>query len=241
MQLLGYLFLFAAVLAAVYLFVPAGQPVDRLSPRLMRHSKPRPQRAIDSSEWLERADAHEHHSRGHAERVATLASALAAAAGLPPDVGDRVHQAALYHDLGLLDVSTDLISKRDRLSQREFSQVWHHSVKGAARVLELTRDAEMATWVRWAHERWDGLGYPDALAGQDIPLPARILRLADSAESMLQERPYRPAMVPDEVAHELNRLAGIVYDPSLVPLFLNLVLPNYLFRTAGGARSPQAF
>jgi HD-GYP domain-containing protein (c-di-GMP phosphodiesterase class II) len=82
--------------------------------------------------------------------------------------------------------------------------------------------------VRWHHERWDGLGYPDGLAGRQIPLPARILRLADTAEAMLQPRPYRPAFAGEEVVNEINRLAGVAFDPDLARIFVDYVLPRYL-------------
>ncbi len=235
-QLLGYLFLFAAVLVAVYLFLPASKPLERSGSGAWRRRPAPPKQRVDPAELIEQADAHERYAAGHAERVAKLAAALAVAAGLPRDLCERIHQAALYHDLGMLDVPAELIAKPGGLSAAEWAQVWRHPVKGAARILDLTRDAEMATWVRWAHERWDGLGYPDALAGADVPLPARILRLADSAEAMLQSRPYRPAMVPDDVAREINRLSGIVYDPALVPLFVDYVLPNHVLQQVGGSR-----
>lgn len=235
-QLLGYLFLFAAVLVAVYLFLPASKPLERPSDaRWRRRPPPPPKRVVNPSAWVEEADAHERYPAGHASRVAKLASALAVALGLPRDLCERIQQAALYHDLGMLDVPAELIAKPAELTSAEWGQVWRHPVRGAARVLDVTRDAEMATWVRWAHERWDGLGYPDALAGPDIPLPARILRLAEGAEAMLHARPYRPALVPDDVAQEINRLSGIVYDPALVPLFVDYVLPNYVLQQVGGS------
>ncbi|MEB3284453.1 MAG: HD domain-containing phosphohydrolase [Candidatus Sericytochromatia bacterium] len=224
-QLVGYLFFFAAVLVAVYLFFPPSRPVV---PRRRESRRPLP--AAEPGDLVARADAHERYPRGHSERVAALALALAGAAGLPRETRERIHQAAIFHDLGMLEVPEALIAKPGSLSPAENAQIWRHSVKGAAQVLDLTRDAEMATWVRWAHERWDGLGFPDGLAGVDIPLASRILRLADSAEAMLHPRPYRGALVPDDVAREIEGLSGIVFDPALVPLFLEHVLPNHVLQ-----------
>ena len=114
------------------------------------------------------------------------------------------------------------------LSQPELFRLWEHPARGAQPALEITGNQTVSQWVRWHHERWDGLGYPDGLAGTAIPLPARILRLADSADAMLHPRPYRGALSPEETTSELNRLAAVSYDPDLARVFVNVVLPQFI-------------
>ncbi|MEB3329845.1 MAG: HD domain-containing phosphohydrolase [Candidatus Sericytochromatia bacterium] len=241
-QLLGYLFFAAALLVALYFLWPGGEPPrPTAAPATWPRRKAAPPRAPhleDVAALIERTDAHERYPAGHAARVARLASALAHAVGVEREERGRIHQAALLHDLGMLDVATDLVAKPQLLTQAEFLQVARHTLRGAARALEITGDREVAGWVRWSHERWDGLGFPDGLAGEQIPLGARILRLADSAEAMLQDRPYRPALVPDEVKAEINRLAGIAFDPMLAAVFVDYVLPRQLLQEVEGAEAP---
>ncbi|MEB3198508.1 MAG: HD domain-containing phosphohydrolase [Candidatus Sericytochromatia bacterium] len=230
-QLLGYLFLFGAILVLVYYLLPAQAPGE--APRAApapRKGGTKPHRAIDMADLIAQSDAHERYVPGHAGRVARLASALAGAAGLPAELRARIHQAGLLHDIGMMEVPAELLARSSVLPQADMGPIWRHPVRGAAKALELTKDPELAGWVRASHERWDGLGYPDGLAGEEIPLPARILRIADSAEAMLQDRPYRPALIPDEVSAELIRFSGVMYDPHLVPLFVDYVLPHYLLQ-----------
>jgi HD-GYP domain-containing protein (c-di-GMP phosphodiesterase class II) len=238
-QLLGYLFFAAALLVALYFLWPGGDaPQARVAPAGWPRRKAAPRQAPqleDVAALIERADAHERYTPGHAARVARLASALAHAVGVEREERGRIHQAGLLHDLGMLDVPPDLVAKPQLLTQAEFQQIARHPLRGAARALEITGDREIAGWVRWSHERWDGLGFPDGLSGEQIPLGARILRLADSAEAMLQDRPYRPAMVPDEVKAEINRLAGIAFDPTLAALFVDFVLPRQLLQEVAGS------
>ncbi|HEY9722935.1 MAG TPA: HD domain-containing phosphohydrolase, partial [Oscillatoriaceae cyanobacterium] len=126
-----------------------------------------------------------------------------------------------------------------RLSQSECFRIWEHAVRGARRALELTGSQAVSQWVRWHHERWDGLGYPDGLVGEQIPLPARILRLADGADALLHERPYRAAMTGEETLAELNRLSAVVSDPALTRIFVDDVLPAYLADQGGLWRKPS--
>jgi HD-GYP domain-containing protein (c-di-GMP phosphodiesterase class II) len=223
LHLLGFFFLFLGILAAVYFYAPipgrkpvAVAPVKR-----------------DLAAWVAAADAAERYGPGHARRVADLALRLAEAIALDEALRPRLEQACLLHDVGMVDLAPALVARPGFLAQAELFKLWDHAADGARIAQQVTRDAGVAQWVRWHHERWDGLGYPDGLAGRQIPLPARILRLADTAEAMLQARPYRPAFGGDEVVAEINRLAGVAFDPDLTRLFVDYVLPRYLEEQAG--------
>ncbi len=227
--LFGYLCFFFASLAVFYFLLPGPKGEgDEDASGAFRRAKPAKPKDLDA--LVREADAHERYGPGHARRVADLALALADAVALPAEERGRLERAALLHDVGELDFPADLLAGSGLLSQPDLHRVWTHTARGAQRALEVTNDPTVATWVRWSHERWDGLGYPDGLAGTQIPLPARILRLADSAEAMTQARPYRPAMRPEDAMAEINRLAGIAYDPELARIFVDYVLPRKLGR-----------
>lgn len=233
--LLGYLLLLLTVCVGIYQFLPRPKPVVEIP---IREEAPAavPRRSL--VEWARLADKHEGYAIGHAERVAALALALADAVGLAETERGPLHQAALLHDVGEIDFEQDLLARGGPLSQAEFFRLWEHPARGAQLALEITGNQTVSQWVRWHHERWDGLGYPDGLVGPAIPLPARILRLADSADAMLHARPYRGAMSPDEAMAELTRLTAISYDPNLAKVFIHEVLPQFLEAATRPAAPP---
>ena len=235
LQLLGYLFLVLAALFALFQLLPAPeeeQTASGLKPgrRRRRRGQKKHRTPLD---WARADDEAEGYAPGHAERVARLSVHLATALGLPDELKQRLELAALLHDVGEIDFAPQLLQRPGPLSQAELFELWQHPVLGAKRALELTESQAVSQWVRWHHERWDGLGYPDGLTGAQIPLPARILRLADTADAMLHPRPYRAAFAPEEVAAEINRLAGVAYDPALTQIFLDDVLPVHLSEQEG--------
>lgn len=128
--------------------------------------------------------------------------------------------AALLHDIGQMD-NYDFIQEERRLMPNELRLLEEHPLQGYRFILENLgpQYEKAAKWVRWSHERWDGTGYPDGLVGEQIPIPARILAVVDAYCAMSQKRPYRRALSPEEVIAELNRYAGIYYDPQIVQLF----------------------
>lgn len=232
-SLFGYFCLFLALLTAFYFVLPSPRRDEDEEGWTFR--KPGKAQAKSLAALVAEADAHERYAPGHARRVADLALALADAIAFPPAERARLEQAALLHDVGELDTAAELIGKPGLLTQPELHKLWKHPAAGAARTMALTKDPIVASWVRWSHERWDGLGYPDGLAGPQIPLPARILRLADSLEAMSQVRPYRGALDLQEAGTEINRLAGISYDPELARIFVDYVLPRWAEKRGAGA------
>lgn len=227
LYLLGFLFLFVGTLASVYFYLPwpAGKRAEAEEAQTL------PRRSVQ--QWSVLADQHEGYAPGHAKRVARLAALLAEAIALPEPTRAPLELACLLHDVGEIDFEAELMARPGPLTQPELFRLWQHSARGAKLARDITNEPAVGQWVRWHHERWDGLGYPDGLAGLAIPLPARILRLADSADAMLQPRPYRPAFSGEEAIAEINRLAGIAYDPELSRVFVDYVLPRYLEEQAG--------
>ena len=152
-------------------------------------------------------DAKDPSTRRHSERVAALAAAIAEALGWTPERVALLHEAGLVHDVGKIAVSDQVLFKPDVLGELDMVKVRMHAALGAEMLSDVLTP-EQASWVRAHHERWDGEGYPDRLAGEAIPEGARILHLADAWDVMASNRPYVEPREPAEALAECRRLAG---------------------------------
>ncbi|GAB4307209.1 MAG: HD-GYP domain-containing protein [Candidatus Bipolaricaulota bacterium] len=159
----------------------------------------------------------------HSEEVAKLATKLARALRLPDEVVDRISAAARVHDLGKIAVPDRILLKRGKLTEEEWAVVKRHPVVGAELLQGLEIYEGTVDIVRHEHEHWDGGGYPDGLAGERIPLGARILAVADVWNALTTDRPYRPAYTKEEARRILKGMAGKELDPKLVDVFLTIV------------------
>lgn len=168
-------------------------------------------------------NARDHYTYGHSERVAEYAAALASYIGQPPEVVRQVRYAGWVHDLGMIEVSSDVLLKQGPLNEREKAVIRRHTLFGVSLIEPLIEVEHLLPMVRHHHENWDGSGYPDGLAGEDIPLGARIIGVVESFDAMLQTRPYRPALSAEEAVAELRRGAGSKYDPKLVEAFITML------------------
>ncbi len=172
-------------------------------------------------------DAKDRYTCGHSRRVALLTRQLAHAAGLDEATVARMHIAGLVHDVGKIGVSEQLLCKPGDLTESEYAAIREHPRIGYRILRDIPRFEDILDGVLYHHERWDGAGYPEGLAGEDIPLVARLIALADAFDAMCSTRTYRSAMNCDEVLKELSASAGGQFDPSLVPLFLDLDFTAY--------------
>ncbi len=162
---------------------------------------------------LEQKDAY---TAAHAHDVADLSEGVAERLGLPAEEVRTVRYAALLHDIGKIGIRTEILNKPGKLTDVEFAEMKQHTVIGQ-RILEpIPFFADVHRLVRWAHERWDGAGYPDGIAGEDIPLGSRIICACDAFHAMTSDRPYRAAMPLSEALAELGRHAGTQFDPRVV-------------------------
>ena len=159
----------------------------------------------------------------HCQRLAGLTHLLATAAGLQPKVVKGVVFGALLHDIGKIGVSDTILRKPERLTGDEWIEMRRHPIIGEQICRPLASSREFAPIVRHHHERWDGLGYPDRLKGDEIPIGARIVGLADAFDAMTHDRPYRAARSPDEAIDLIAGEAGRQFDPGLVESFATLV------------------
>jgi putative two-component system response regulator len=176
----------------------------------------------------------DHSSAGLAEKVAHWAMQLGTAIGLPDEQLTYLYKAALLHDVGTLSVPVGVLAKEGRLDPGEFSQVKRHPVVGEEILAPLPRADQLLPAVRHHHERIDGAGYPDGLGGDQIPLFARIIAIADAFVAMTSDRPYRRRRSREEAIHTLGQGAGKQWDPVLVDQFLRLV------EQSGADTVPQA-
>jgi putative two-component system response regulator len=178
----------------------------------------------------------DHSSSGLSEKVAHWAMELGTALGLPDDQLTFLYKAALLHDVGTLSVPVGVLAKAGHLDPGEFGQVKRHPVVSEEILGALPRSEPLLPAVRHHHERIDGAGYPDGLGGDDIPLFARIIAIADAFVAMTSDRPYRRRRSKTEAMQILSQGAGKQWDASLVERFLQLVAKTDAetgIRTAG--------
>ena len=165
-------------------------------------------------------EARDDYTSSHSQAVVELAGAVARRLGCDGDTVEDVEQVALLHDIGKVGVPDGILRKPGPLSEDEWVLMRTHPERGAEILRRSSALAELAPAVRAEHERWDGRGYPDGLAGEDIPLASRIVLVCDGYHAMISDRPYRPAMPPDAAAAELRRCAGSMFWPAAVDALL---------------------
>jgi putative nucleotidyltransferase with HDIG domain len=156
------------------------------------------------------------YTAAHERAVAGLAIAIANELGLEPAERQAIHYAALTHDIGKISVPSEILLKPGSLTANEWAIMRHHTIVGAEMLAGIAFFADVHPLVRGHHERWDGGGYPDRLAGAAIPLGARILCVCDSFNAMITDRPYRAAMGQQAASAELRRCSGSQFDPAVV-------------------------
>ena len=190
--------------------------------------------AVETTDLIERAaaeafiqlakttDKFERYDHPHAQRIATIADEIAKAFHLARHDRGSLHAAALLHDLGEVAMERDYIQATGPLSTEERFDLARHPVIGEREASRVGADRAAQLLVRWHHEWWNGAGYPDALRREEIPLAARILRVADSYASLTDVRPFRDAMTEEAARRVLIDRAGIEFDPGVVNVFLSL-------------------
>lgn len=172
-------------------------------------------------------DAKDRYTRGHSERVALLGKHLALASGMDEAESERVYLAGTLHDIGKIGVPDAVLGKPGKLTDDEFGMIKRHPRIGYDILKPIPNVRDLLPGVLHHHERWDGFGYPEKLAGEDIPLMARILAVADTFDAMSSNRAYRPARGRDEVLAEIEKCAGAQFDPDLAPAFLSMDLSPF--------------
>jgi putative nucleotidyltransferase with HDIG domain len=158
--------------------------------------------------------------KGHSQAVSWLAIQIARQAGLSQAEIEEIRLAGLVHDIGKLDVPLHVLNKPEPLTAEEFEIMKSHAARGE-KMLEPLRMEAIGRIVRHHHERYDGKGYPDGLAGDKIPLGARIVAVAECFEDMVSHLPYKSARTFEDALAELRRCSGTQFDPKVVMAFLD--------------------
>jgi putative nucleotidyltransferase with HDIG domain len=185
-------------------------------------------------------EARDPYTSGHSRRVQEYSVQIARTLHLTEKEIELTSRAALLHDVGKIhEKYGPILSKADRLSPDEWRTMREHPDDGANLIATMSPLRELVELVRHHHENWDGTGYPHGLAGEIIPLPARIIRLADTIDAMTTERPYRPMRSEPEVRAEIVRCRGTQFDPSIVDRILSSPAWAHLFVPAEASTAPR--
>jgi putative nucleotidyltransferase with HDIG domain len=164
-------------------------------------------------------EAKDPYTAGHSQRVQQIALAVGEELGVTGERVDALRYAGLFHDIGKLAVPDAILTKPSGLDAAEFEAIKHHPADGAAIVGKLGRLRASVPLIHHHHERWDGTGYPDKLAGDAVPLEAYVVGLADAWDAMTTDRPYQRALSWDEAAEEVRRGCGSQFAPDVVDAF----------------------
>ena len=168
------------------------------------------------------ADRFEAYANPHAIRIAAIADKLAEAFHMARQDRKLLRIAAYMHDLGEVAMEREYIQRAGSLTDEERLDLARHPVIGEQEAARASADRAVQLFVRWHHEWWNGCGYPDALRHNEIPLGARILRVADSYAALTDARPFRPAMSEEKAREQLIERAAIEFDPAVVTSFLSM-------------------
>lgn len=185
-------------------------------------------------------DARDPYVGGHAAQVAAYAVAIATELQLPPERIEVVRQSAYLHDIGKLAIPEVILHKPGRLTDAEYDFLKQHTDIGADLIATSQGLRHLAPFVRHHHERWDGQGYPAGIAGDAIPLEARILNVCDSVEAMASDRPYHRGMSMEEIVAEVRRCAGSQFDPTIAAAFIQIAERTGASFVVNSARSVAA-
>ena len=168
-------------------------------------------------------DAKDEYTRGHSARVATYSRMLAEKMGLSLEDCENVYYMGLLHDIGKIGVPNEIINSTVKLTDEEYAVVKTHPGIGYDILAQIKSRPDLSIGARWHHERYDGKGYPDRKAGNDIPLFARIIAVADSYDAMTSNRSYRNLMAQEEVRAEIQKNAGTQFDPDIAACMLTII------------------
>ena len=168
-------------------------------------------------------DAKDEYTKGHSVRVARYSRMLAGKMGLSTEECENVYYMGLLHDIGKIGVPNEIINSKTKLTDEEYNVIKIHPGLGNDILAEIKSRPDLCIGAHWHHERFDGSGYPDGKSGEDIPLPARIISVADSYDAMTSNRSYRDYLSQEKVREELEKNRGSQFDPVVVEAMLQIM------------------
>ena len=168
-------------------------------------------------------DAKDTYTNGHSTRVAEYSKEIARRAGLSEEMQDDIYMMGLLHDVGKIGIPDAIINKPAKLTDEEYSIIQNHPVMGAKILKNITEFPKLSTGARWHHERYDGKGYPDGISGEDIPMEARIIAIADAYDAMSSRRSYRDVLPQAHIRGEVQKGKGTQFDPVFAEIMLSMI------------------
>ena len=168
-------------------------------------------------------DAKDTYTKGHSGRVADYSKEIAKRFGYSYEQQEEIYMMGLLHDVGKIGVPDTVINKPGKLTDEEYEIIKTHPRKGAKILQNIVEMPKLVTGARWHHERFDGRGYPDGLAGEDIPEEARIIAVADAYDAMTSHRSYRDVIPQEVVKSEFERCSGTQFDPRFAAIMLEII------------------
>ena len=214
---------FAALVAAIIAFISHLRHQARIR-RMHERQQELQAILVQSLQVFARViDAKDPYTNGHSIRVAQYARELARRMGLPVEEQERIYYIALLHDIGKIGIPDNILNKQGPLNAEERAVIQTHPAVGGQVLKNFTALPDIDDGARFHHERYDGKGYCDGLSGEDIPLVARIIGVADSYDAMSSDRCYRPALSREKIISELKTCSGTQFDPKIVPYMLEMI------------------
>ena len=207
----------------------------RLQTNLSQEVEKKTQEVTEQHEKLERIsmqivktlsgaiDAKDTYTNGHSTRVAEYSREIARRAGFSKAVQDDIYMMGLLHDVGKIGIPDAIINKPTKLTDDEYAIIKQHPLMGAEILENITEFPKLVTGARWHHERYDGKGYPDGISGEDIPMEARIIAIADAYDAMSSRRSYRDVLPQEFIRKELVKGKGTQFDPEYTDSMLAMI------------------
>ncbi|MBR2216094.1 MAG: HD domain-containing protein [Selenomonadaceae bacterium] len=168
-------------------------------------------------------DAKDPYTHGHSQRVAEYSAQIAKEMGDSPQAVKLIYYMGLLHDVGKIGIPVEIINKPSKLTDEEYATIKSHTVIGAEVLKPIKERPELAIGAHYHHERYDGKGYPEGLAGEEIPREARIIAVADAYDAMTSRRSYRAGLPTEKVYNEIKRCNGIQFDPQFAEVMLKMM------------------
>lgn len=173
-------------------------------------------------------DAKDIYTNGHSQRVAEYSKEMALRLGMPLDEAELVYSIALLHDIGKIGIPDRILNKPGKLSVEEFEIMKLHPKIGYEILKEITTIPNITNGAYYHHEHYDGTGYPCGLSGDDIPIEARLIAVADMVDTLNSIRPYRTPVCCDDIATELEKCKGTQFDSKIADIMLEMIKEGYV-------------
>lgn len=222
-------FWIALVIAAFLVLFGIGYIIARRRLKKARETEEAQRRIIDQAliTIAGTIDAKDLYTKGHSVRVATYSREIARRLGMPEEYLKQIYYIGLLHDIGKIGVPDEVLNKKGRLTDEEFMQIKKHPAIGGEILQSFDAVQGISDGAKYHHERYDGRGYCEGLSGEEIPLVARIIGVADSYDAMQSNRVYRPGLSEEVILNELKKNAGTQFDPKIVPIMCEMIADGF--------------